>query len=212
MRTWVAFLSSNAIWLSCAAWCPHAGEQPHIAVGLRCNSEPLVGAHAPFCCSKFAEHSELRCDFVSTVTVTDETAKSTGNRVSFPREWRDSAYDASPSPVNIRTTAEWLQSRRSAVWRRPTRTEITYPMETRCELLRTDSENDPCQYWTMQKKTNPAKSARTTLSSVKREMLEPRLTESVREALREEPAPVVEKPSAHSREVRAPVTPTSKRR
>jgi hypothetical protein len=44
----------------------------------------------------------------------------------------------------------------------------------------------------MQKKTNPAKSARTTLSSVKREMLEPRLTESVREALGNEPAPVVE--------------------
>jgi hypothetical protein len=53
----------------------------------------------------------------------------------------------------------------------------------------------------MQKKTNAVKSARTTLSSVKREMLEPRLTESVREALRDEPAPVVEKPSAHSRKV-----------
>jgi hypothetical protein len=53
----------------------------------------------------------------------------------------------------------------------------------------------------MQKKTNVVKSARTTLSSVKREMLEPRLTESVREALRDEPAPVVEKPSAHSRKV-----------
>jgi hypothetical protein len=53
----------------------------------------------------------------------------------------------------------------------------------------------------MQKKTNPAKSTRTTLSNVKREMLEPRLTESVREALREEPAPVVEKPSAYSRKV-----------
>jgi hypothetical protein len=53
----------------------------------------------------------------------------------------------------------------------------------------------------MQKKTNPAKSTRTTLSSVKREMLEPRLTESVREALREEPAPVAEKPSAYSRKV-----------
>jgi hypothetical protein len=53
----------------------------------------------------------------------------------------------------------------------------------------------------MQKKKNPARSARTTLSSVKREMLEPRLTESVREALREGPAPVVEKPSAYSRKV-----------
>jgi hypothetical protein len=51
----------------------------------------------------------------------------------------------------------------------------------------------------MQKKTNPAKNTRTTLSSVKREMLEPRLTESVREALREEP--VVEKPSAYCRKV-----------
>jgi hypothetical protein len=53
----------------------------------------------------------------------------------------------------------------------------------------------------MQKKTTAAKSARTTLSSVKREMLEPRLTESVREALRDEPQAVVEKPSAHSRKV-----------
>jgi hypothetical protein len=53
----------------------------------------------------------------------------------------------------------------------------------------------------MQKKTNQAKSTRTTLSSVKREMLEPRLTESVREVLREEPAPVVEKPSARSRKM-----------
>jgi hypothetical protein len=48
----------------------------------------------------------------------------------------------------------------------------------------------------MRKKTNPAQSARTTLSTVKKEMLEPRLTESVREALRNEPAPVVEKPSS----------------
>jgi hypothetical protein len=64
----------------------------------------------------------------------------------------------------------------------------------------------------MQKKTNPAKRARTTLSSVKREMLEPRLTESVREALRAEPTLVVEKPSAGSRKVPAPVTPISKRR
>jgi hypothetical protein len=53
----------------------------------------------------------------------------------------------------------------------------------------------------MQKKTNAAKRARTTLSSVKREMLEPRLTESVREALRDQPQPVVEKPSAYSRKV-----------
>jgi len=53
----------------------------------------------------------------------------------------------------------------------------------------------------MQKKTNAAKSARTTVSSVKREMLEPRLAESVREALRDEPQPVVEKPPASSRKV-----------
>jgi hypothetical protein len=64
----------------------------------------------------------------------------------------------------------------------------------------------------MQKITNPAKRARTTLSSVKREMLEPRLTESVREALRDEAALVVEKPSAGSRKVPAPITPTSKKR
>jgi hypothetical protein len=48
---------------------------------------------------------------------------------------------------------------------------------------------------------NAAKNARTTLSSVKREMLEPRLTASVREALRDEPQPVVEKRSAYSRKV-----------
>jgi hypothetical protein len=53
----------------------------------------------------------------------------------------------------------------------------------------------------MQKTKSPARSARTTLSSVKREMLEPRLAESVREALRDEPQPVVEKPSAYSRKV-----------
>jgi len=53
----------------------------------------------------------------------------------------------------------------------------------------------------MQKKKNPAKRARTTLSSVKREMRQPRMTESVREALGYEPAPVVEKPSASSRKV-----------
>jgi hypothetical protein len=64
----------------------------------------------------------------------------------------------------------------------------------------------------MQKITNPAKRARTTLSSVKREMLEPRLTESVREALRDEAALVVEKPSVGSRKAPPPVTPTSKRR
>jgi hypothetical protein len=64
----------------------------------------------------------------------------------------------------------------------------------------------------MQKKTNVARSARTTLSSVKKEMLEPRLTESVREALRDEAALVVEKPSAGSRKVSATVTPTSKKR
>jgi hypothetical protein len=49
----------------------------------------------------------------------------------------------------------------------------------RCELLRTDSANDPCEHLTMQKTTKPAKSARTTPSSVKREMLEPRLAKPV---------------------------------
>jgi hypothetical protein len=78
---------------------------------------------------------------------------------------------------------------------------IVDSIEMRRELFRTDSENDPCQYLAMQKKTKAAKRARTTLSSVKREMLEPRLTESVREALRDEPEPVVEKPSAYSRKM-----------
>jgi hypothetical protein len=91
-------------------------------------------------------------------------------------------------------------------------TEIVDFYQTWCELLRTDSATDPCEHLTMQKGKNPAKSARTTLASVKREMLEPRLTESVREALRDEPALVVEKPSAGSRKVSAPVTPTSKGR
>jgi hypothetical protein len=52
----------------------------------------------------------------------------------------------------------------------------------------------------MQKKKT-RRSARTTLTSVKREMLEPRLTESVRDALRNEPALVAEKPSAFSPKV-----------
>jgi hypothetical protein len=52
----------------------------------------------------------------------------------------------------------------------------------------------------MEKKKNQ-RSARTTLASVKKEMLEPRLTQSVRDALRDEPAMVVEKPSAFSPKV-----------
>jgi hypothetical protein len=79
------------------------------------------------------------------------------------------------------------------------------------ELLRTGSENDPSQYLTMQKRKNPAKRARTTLSSVKREMLEPRLTESVRNTMGSEPAPVIDKPFAGSRKVPALVMPTSQR-
>jgi hypothetical protein len=62
-------------------------------------------------------------------------------------------------------------------------------LHRQAELLRTDSANDPCEYLRMQKTNNPAKRARTTLSNVKREMLEPRLTESVRNALGNEPAP-----------------------
>jgi hypothetical protein len=94
----------------------------------------------------------------------------------------------------------WLQTRHSAVWVGPNPDRSRELLiKTRCELLRTDSANDPCEHLTMQKRKNPVKSARTTLASVKREMLEPRLTESVREALRHEPAPVVEKPSAGSR-------------
>jgi hypothetical protein len=50
-------------------------------------------------------------------------------------------------------------------------------------------------------KRKTRRSARTTLSSVKREMLEPRLTESVRDAQRDESALVVEKPSAFSQKV-----------
>ncbi len=79
------------------------------------------------------------------------------------------------------------------------------------ELLRTDPANGPCEYLRMKKTKNPAKSARTTLSSVKREMLEPRLTASVRNAIGNEQAPI-EKSSASSRQVWAPVTATSKNR
>jgi hypothetical protein len=61
----------------------------------------------------------------------------------------------------------------------------------------------------MQRKKNPAKRVRTTLSSVKREMHEPRLTESVRNALGMNSRPGVEKPSADSQKVPALVAPTS---
>jgi hypothetical protein len=52
----------------------------------------------------------------------------------------------------------------------------------------------------MEKKKNQ-RSARTTLASVKKEMLEPRLTQSVRDSLRDDTAMVVEKPSAFSPKV-----------
>jgi hypothetical protein len=75
-------------------------------------------------------------------------------------------------------------------------TDLTGFFETElCEPLRTDSAHDSCQYFRMKKKRkNPIETARTTLSSVKREMQKPRLTESVRNDRRDQAAPVVQIP------------------
>jgi hypothetical protein len=53
----------------------------------------------------------------------------------------------------------------------------------------------------MQMKKKPAKRLRTTIASVKREMLKPRLTASVRDALGYGSEPVVEKSSTSPRKV-----------
>jgi len=53
----------------------------------------------------------------------------------------------------------------------------------------------------MMKKKNLKESARTTISSIKREMQKPRLTESVRKGGGGEPNPVVEKNPARSQRV-----------
>jgi hypothetical protein len=48
------------------------------------------------------------------------------------------------------------------------------------------------------KKKNPIETARTTISSIKREMQKPRLTESVRNDGIDQAAPVAEEPPARS--------------
>jgi hypothetical protein len=58
-------------------------------------------------------------------------------------------------------------------------------------LLGTDAARDPCQYGVMKKKPL-AEHARTTISSVNKEMQKPRLTESVRKGERDKAEPVVE--------------------
>jgi hypothetical protein len=50
----------------------------------------------------------------------------------------------------------------------------------------------------MMTKKKLTKAARTTISSVRREMQLPRVTESVRDELRNQAAPVVEEPAARS--------------
>jgi hypothetical protein len=66
------------------------------------------------------------------------------------------------------------------------------------EPLRTDSANYPCQYLGMMKRKGSAETARKIPASVKREMQNPRLTESVRNARRYQAALVAEEPPAHS--------------
>jgi hypothetical protein len=71
------------------------------------------------------------------------------------------------------------------------------------ELLRTDSGQDWRQYCGMlKKKSNSRQSARTTIASVKKEMQQPRLTESVRNYGKDQGAPAAEKPLARSARVR----------
>jgi hypothetical protein len=53
----------------------------------------------------------------------------------------------------------------------------------------------------MHKKKNPIRTARTTIASVKREMQQPRLTESVRNAGIDQDAPVAEEYPARPEKV-----------
>jgi hypothetical protein len=71
----------------------------------------------------------------------------------------------------------------------------------RCEPLRTDSAHDPCHYLGMKKKINLIETERTTIASVKREMQKPRLTESVRNDLRNHAESLFEEPSARPEKV-----------
>jgi hypothetical protein len=68
------------------------------------------------------------------------------------------------------------------------------------ERLRTDSGQDPCHRFGM-KKRNLIERKRTTIASVTREMQIPRMTESVRNELRDHPEQVVEEPPARPEKV-----------
>jgi hypothetical protein len=70
-----------------------------------------------------------------------------------------------------------------------------------CEPLRTDSAHDPCHILKMDKKKNRLEIASRIISSVKREMQRPRLTESVRNGGRDQAAPVVGDPRVRSERV-----------
>ena len=62
-----------------------------------------------------------------------------------------------------------------------------------CDPLRTDSTHDSCQYLGMMKKRkNLIENAKVTISSIKREMQKPRLTESVRNGRRDRAGPVAQ--------------------
>jgi hypothetical protein len=67
------------------------------------------------------------------------------------------------------------------------------PENQSSERFRTDSAHEPCHILRiMNKKKNRIEIARKIISSVKREMQKPRLTESVRNGGREQAVPVVE--------------------
>ena len=63
-------------------------------------------------------------------------------------------------------------------------------IETEREPVRTDFERDSCQHVGMSKKTRTAEAGKKLVASVQKEMQEPRLAESVREA--------GEEPTAHA--------------
>jgi hypothetical protein len=69
-----------------------------------------------------------------------------------------------------------------------------------CEPLRTHSAHDPCHYLGM-KKRNLIEAERTKIASVKREMQKSRLTESVRNDLRNHAEPLFEEHSARPEKV-----------
>ena len=69
--------------------------------------------------------------------------------------------------------------------------------ETEREQLRRDSKRDSCQHVVMNKKTRTAEAGKKLVAKVEKEMQEPRLANSIREAT-ESPSPPTERPSAHA--------------